>query len=118
MGEFLRIHNNLGVWTAKEDFKRVQNVSSENALMTQEIRVQLALVLGAIQLNPYREAKRVCRTASNSTHQTRRTLRRVKLQRLAVDPRQRARISSRVRYHLIENQAGHAAEAAELGPNY
>ena len=74
-----RIDDNLTARTSEKHLQRVQNVSPQDTLIPYKIRVQLALILIPIQMNPNYEAECRHRTTSDTTHQTRHSLSRVEL---------------------------------------
>src|SRR5688500_14717174 len=65
-------------------------------------------------MNPDREAKRCRGSASDAAHQTRHSLSGIQFQLLAVCPRQRAGVSSRVKNDLIEHDSAATAATTKL----
>jgi hypothetical protein len=85
-GRLLRIDYSLSGRSAKQDIKVIQDITSQNAFVTDEIRIELARLLGTVEMNPDEKTKGVRCSAGDTAHYSWEALIRIELHLLAVAP--------------------------------
>ena len=101
----LRVHDDLTTWTAKQHIHSVEHIAAEYPFITTEVCLKTTLVIIAIQMSPHGKHKCGHRGLTNPTDQTGHSLGGIKLQLLAISPRQSRRIGTRIRDYAIESNA-------------
>src|SRR5205807_6542896 len=99
---------------SEQHLQTVQNVSAEDTLIANKVRLQAAGILLSIQVDPDTEVQGWRGTARHASHPTWPALSNGELESLTVCPRQRGGVRSRVGDDSIQDQSRRAAHRSEL----
>src|SRR5437016_5064704 len=91
----LWIHDQFSDRASEQHFQTVQDVSAEDTLITNKVRLQAAGILLSIQVDPDTEVQGWRGTARHASHPTWPALSNGELESLTVCPRQRGGVRSR-----------------------
>src|SRR5262249_44417913 len=90
------------------------NIPAQDPLLPRKMRMHLARIFLAIEIDPNRKRQSRGKRASDSTEYSRDTQRQVKLHLLAIGPRQCRRIRACVRNHAIQHETWRSTCFAEF----
>src|SRR5207244_8641897 len=114
----LRVNDNFTGRAAKENVQTIQYIATQNALQASEDRLKLARVFLTIQPHPNQEADGHGTPTADSANHSRYARGRTELKLLAICPRKRRRVGSRVGNDAIENHSSSATRRTEFGAHY